>query len=450
MSRALDTNFEVHMKNYYDNIKRLAKERGCKVSDLFALAPQNDPFYMGTPGQKQNAEWFAELWERFDYSEGVHLRRVHYQLISQASPVTTPNGKPYENTEDCWNFIGDAGKAARYLKLVDPAAFVDRRNPEPYIFTVDEETAPEIEIENTLAETVPEIPPCPDVPCYTLGGFNREQPYHLEIWCEKSTQNDIIIPLCEKFGVNLVTGLGELSITSTLAVVRRIADRDKPARILYVSDFDPAGQCMPVSVSRKIEYFICDLQLEGTDVELFPLILTAEQVEEYDLPRTPIKPKERRRGMFEARHGTGAVELDALQALHPGELARVLRQAITSYFDVSLGERVYAAESRWINRLGEIQSEVYAAHREEINALKEEYGRLRSDFTERMESVTSRISALWSTIEEELQDEMPAISATDVPEAEDADGLEVDALFDSSREYMTQLRYYKSYQGKAA
>jgi len=31
--------------------------------------------------------------------------------------------------------------------------------------------------------------------------------------------------------------------------------RDHPLRIFYVSDFDPAGQCMPVSAARKIEFF---------------------------------------------------------------------------------------------------------------------------------------------------------------------------------------------------
>ena len=56
--------------------------------------------------------------------------------------------------------------------------------------------------------------------------------------------------------MNLQTGLGELSITATLALVHRLEQALKPARIFYVSDFDPAGQSMPVSVSRKVEYFV--------------------------------------------------------------------------------------------------------------------------------------------------------------------------------------------------
>jgi len=49
----------------YEMIKQLAKEMGCKVTDLIPLAPQNDPFYTGTPGDWALAEWFAGLWRAF-------------------------------------------------------------------------------------------------------------------------------------------------------------------------------------------------------------------------------------------------------------------------------------------------------------------------------------------------------------------------------------------------
>ncbi len=46
------------------------------------------------------------------------------------------------------------------------------------------------------------------------------------------------------------------------------------------------------------------------------LPLTLDQVQYYQLPRTPIKETERRRGGFEGRYGEDAVELDALEALY--------------------------------------------------------------------------------------------------------------------------------------
>ena len=76
----------------YEMIKALAKAHGCKVTDLIALAPQNDPFYCGTSSDRALGEWFAALWATFGYHAGVHIRRVHSQIISQDPPVRLPNG----------------------------------------------------------------------------------------------------------------------------------------------------------------------------------------------------------------------------------------------------------------------------------------------------------------------------------------------------------------------
>ena len=62
----------------YDWIKENAKNLGCSVRDLLALAPINDPFYMGTAASQTQAKWFAKVWERGGFDGGVHLRRLHY------------------------------------------------------------------------------------------------------------------------------------------------------------------------------------------------------------------------------------------------------------------------------------------------------------------------------------------------------------------------------------
>ena len=91
----------------------------------------------------------------------------------------------------------------------------------------------------------------------------------------------------------------------------------RPASSTSAITTRPAG--MPVSIARKIEHI---LRREGHDLDILldPLLLTAEQVEHFDLPRIPIKDSDQRKGQFEARHGTGAVELDALEAIHPASL----------------------------------------------------------------------------------------------------------------------------------
>src|SRR5436305_12847303 len=78
----------------YGQIKQMAKETGQRVTDLIVLAPQNDPFYTGTPNDCALAEWFAGLWHAFGYTSGVHIRRGHYQSVSENPAVVLANGMP--------------------------------------------------------------------------------------------------------------------------------------------------------------------------------------------------------------------------------------------------------------------------------------------------------------------------------------------------------------------
>src|SRR5579863_4599433 len=349
----------------YESIKQLAKETGCKVTDLIPLAPQNDPFYTGTPGDWALGEWFAGLWNGFGYGNNVHIRRVHYQIVSQRTAVLMPNGKPYENTAECWDMLNMASKVARYLQLVDPAAFTDRRNDDPVICVADVSGQPSIRVYGNLWQDSLSLPEFPALPTYDTRNFAGEQRYHIEVGCEKSTMNDVLIPLCERYSANLQTGSGELSITATLALAQRLQQASRPARIFYVSDFDPAGQSMPVAVSRKLEYFVHRYGLD-VDVRVFPVVLTLDQVRSYQLPRTPIKETERRRFGFEERYGEGAVELDALEALYPGQLQILLGQYLDYYYDATLGNRVYEVQSALEQDAAVVCQEVLGQYKGEI------------------------------------------------------------------------------------
>jgi hypothetical protein len=299
----------------YDDLKKLAEKLGRPPATLIVLVPQNDPFYI-TPNREAEAEWFAEIWQRFDCQPGTHNRRIHYVLISQERPVLMPNGRPYENTVECFMFLNGASRDARYLGLVQVRDLVDRRNDEAVInLPDDDETSATIFTGGGLHDYVP---PSFETPRLRIDPPVIPQRFHVEIWCEKSTMNDVLMPLGERYGVNVVTGIGELSLTRCAELVDR-AKASRPVRVLYLSDFDPAGASMPVAVARKIEFM---LRSEGhdLDIQVRPIVLTHEQCRQYRLPRTPIKASENRAARFEARFGEGATELDALEALHPGEL----------------------------------------------------------------------------------------------------------------------------------
>lgn len=313
----------------YEIIKSAAKNAKVKVTDLLALSPSNDPFYCGSPGQLEKARWFGEIYEKMGRPKDVHIRRVHYWLVSQEPKHKTPNGEDYVNDDRCWGLISVSSKYARYAGIIPMENIVDRRNPPPiencsnWNHRLPSEVKEETDSEQIIDLITDEFY------CFNA---SKTQPYMLELWCEKSTMNDILEPICSIHGLNLVTGLGELSITSVRLLMERVKASGKPTRIFYISDFDPAGEGMPISVSRKIEYFSSVDQVKR-DIKLIPIMLTSKQCIDYKLPRTPIKSSNLRKDEFEERHGAGATELDAMEALHPGTMRELIMRAVNEYFD---------------------------------------------------------------------------------------------------------------------
>lgn len=400
-------------KYNYERIKEIAKQAGLKITDFLALAPQNDPFYAGTPSDLQQ-NWFAEVWKAAGYVSGVHLRRVHYWCVSQPK-LLMPNGEPYLNTDKCWGFLTQASKMARYLGYVKISDIADNKNPEPhshaYYFAGDAE----YEIETPDLSS-------PDIRIYGIHNSNI-QPYHIEIWCEKSTMNDVLLPLCQEFSANLVTFEGEVSITACHNLVKRINEASKPCRVFYISDFDPAGNSMPAAMSRKIE-FMLDKYGFDFDVKVKALVLTQEQIRKYRLPRTPIKETERRAASFEDAFGTGAVELDALEALHPNALAQIVRQAIRPYYSLE-AERESRRKARALKQ----------AVQEEIEAI-----------TARYEQEIEAVRAMLDEIREIKIDVSDFAVSPYEPDVREDD----EWLFDSQREYGEQIGRYKAHKGQSA
>jgi hypothetical protein len=441
----------------YEAIKALAAETGRTTQDLLVLAHGNDPFYIAQPYQRRDAEWFVDIWRQFGFGNGIHVRRIHYRLVSQKEPVLFRNGARYINTDKCWTFLENASKYARCLRLVDPADFVDRRNPEPRIFA------------GSRAEPFPGVigPDCKwelpcisvdfetrlDLPSPLIDGYDytlSDQRYHLAVWIEKSTMNDILEPICERYGIDLVTGVGFQSITSVIRLLHRAASHAKPVRIFYISDHDPAGDQMPVAIARQVEFWRLDYAPD-VEIKLQPLALTKAQVTAYGLPRIPIKDKDKRKANFEDRHGEGACELDALEALHPGELGRIVREAIAPYFDRGLSASLYEAESEAddiVNDEWEILTQPEADELAEIRldaekitaAFEKRATILSEDFDREIAPLQRRLDGVRHAMQQKSDDFDPELPERPEPAITDAD--ESAWLFDSSRSYLDQLGYY--------
>lgn len=468
-------------------IRDLALALNRPIGTLIALARQNDPFYLGEL-RMRDAEWFAALYREYGFGRGVHIRRIHYRLVSQRGAVQLPGGGYYVNTRDCQDTLGEAACSARYAGLVDPKDFDDRRNPEPMLFLAERVDEPSVSIIGESIDdfdmlysaglrvelprfVVPDSLPTPSLDI----SAPFQWPFHLEVWCEKSTVNDVLEPLGRQFGLNVQTGVGEISVTRCEQLVERAGDR--PVRILYISDFDPGGVSMPLAAGRKIEFFARDHKCKTGvefDIQLHPIVLTHDQCVEYALPRTPIKEKEIRAPRFEARFGEGATELDALEALYPGELRRILVCEIERFRDPDFADEWVGVRDDAQEALDEITTEVLARHAEAMDALEQRRADLKSLADERLADlqwqVDERLADLRPLAEEQMADlrrqadqllaDLAAHNAaiTDDLEAEAPDPAEFewpypaegwdDPLLDSTRDYVVQVDRYKAHQGK--
>jgi hypothetical protein len=190
------------------------------------------------------------------------------------------------------------------------------------------------------------------------------------------------------------------------------------------------------------------------DIQLRPVALTHEQCVEYRLPRTPIKESERRGNAFEERFGSGATELDALEALHPGELGRILEREIQRYYDDDLKDRTAETAEEFESELSDIREAAIEPYSDEIEELQEQYEDLERRWKEQTNSlagehrtIAQRFNSIRRAITESLNAQAPDLDAVDWPEPEEGDEDE-DPLFDSNRDYVEQIDRYKQHQGK--
>lgn len=391
-----------HKETPYENLKNLQHairlERGRKppITDLIVLAPNNDPFYSGTEGQEAIARWLAALWERFGYSNGVHLRRIHYRIVGVGN-ITKPDGSLYENDKKSWAILGDAARHARYLGLLDPENLVDKRNPIPHVYLnpsagvepgwsyeaeCDDLARIRAPLDNSWRDLVPEV-------SASVEGYFYEdalQPYHVEVWAEKTTMDDILVPLCRDAGVNYVSGAGYQSVTAAVKLLReRVQMMNKPCRVLYVSDYDDAGRNMPRQIARQLEFWVDHYGMD-IDLRVEPLVMTAEQAAKY-----PEDPE------------TGAVELDAMEALDPGLLESKVTEALDQFRDGRLLEQVEELGEQVQERVEEAIEEVVSEAAEPVEQIKAEAEEIYERYRPELEDLAARMGAELEPLDERLQ-----------------------------------------------
>jgi hypothetical protein len=367
------------------------------MGELTVLAVQNDPYRVDTPAGHRDAAWFTSQIGRFVANSRIHLRGLHYQVAS-AADVELPNGRLYTNTDEDWTWLqAKAAKAARWLGYVPFDRIVDQRNSAPQIH-VPEVVSPEPVWEPGEGVWVPHS--AEDAMPRPVCRFPVNQPYRIIMIGEKASLDSVLLPVVKEVGGELLLPTGEISETLVADMAARVATDGRPAVVFYFSDFDPSGNQMAVSVSRKLQA-LRDLLYQDLAMELYPVALTLEQVREYGLPSTPLKESERRADRWREAMGHEQTEIDAMIALQPRALRQIARDAIAPFYDPSLEGRTKEASEAW-HEEAEERMRSHPAYQEALLRLESALDALRGSARETATDAVAAFEAIQRGIAEEL------------------------------------------------
>jgi hypothetical protein len=342
------------------------RELGCGLNKLTVLSTQVDPYRLDTPAGHRDGAWLAEQLDRaVGAKRRIHWRGLHHAIVA-AGNIRKPNGEVYHNDDADWTWLANsAGKAARWLGYVDFERIVDNRNSDPVIHR-KARVAPETWVSIGLDITIPDVDDLE--PFAGVTGFEGRQPYALTIFGEKTSLEDVLLPIAGRFEADLYLPAGEISDSLLHRMAKDGASDGRPMVVLVLADCDPAGHQMAVSIGRKLQA-LRDLRFSDLEFEVVPVALTVEQVRELRLPSTPLKETERRADKWREAFGVEQTEIDALATLRPRVLDEIVTAAIAPYFDASLAARVSEARREWQSRAqesldGQIDGDALAAIRE--------------------------------------------------------------------------------------
>jgi len=231
------------------------------------------------------------------------LRQLYYQLVSR---------DVIPNKQAEYKKLGNLLTKGRMAGVVDWDAIEDRvRVPKLPYWCKD--------IEDALSDTADQ---------YRLNR-QAEQGTYIEVWCEKDALSQVLYRVTSEYHVRLMVNRGYSSTTAMHDASKRFraaSRRGQDCVILYVGDHDPSGLDMLRDIESRLKEF-------GQWVEVIPVALTKEQIDEHNPPPNPAKVTDPRAGDYIAEHGNVSWEVDALP---PQVLHRLIESGILHYIDEEL------------------------------------------------------------------------------------------------------------------
>lgn len=172
---------------------------------------------------------------------------------------------------------------------------------------------------------------------------DENQEWSIYIGVEKHGLTVQLMSWFADYGIPIIALGGYSSQTFVDEVANDVAKQKRKSVLLYAGDFDPSG----MDIDRDFH--------ERTDIfdEVVRVALTAEIVEEYDLPPMPGKMTDSRSARFMLQHGDLVqVELDALP---PEDLRKLYQAAVDEYFDMSVYKKSLKQENKEVKLINEFR-----------------------------------------------------------------------------------------------
>lgn len=258
------------------------------------------------------AEWVRDETRRTGFAPGV--RDVHYALTSLCPEA----GLVYNNNPGTYGsfsrFSAALRREGRFPALSDDSRRVDRQ----LAYSGGEEVLHEALLDAALDRTI-------------------GQPWQTWVAVEKRGLRARVRSWLHDYGLPIIPLGGYTSEVIERHVAREIDADGRPARLLVISDFDPSGLDLPEKFIEHVGRFE-QVQRVG---------LTAAQVDAFRLPTNPAPETDSRLAWFIERTGRDVqVEVNALVSIRPGELERLLLDAVLREWDEDAHADVLDAEWR--------------------------------------------------------------------------------------------------------
>jgi hypothetical protein len=163
-----------------------------------------------------------------------------------------------------------------------------------------------------------------------------DQPVRPEVWIEKDALVGVVEQVCKELDVACFSCRGYCSQSEMWGASQRFLSRalkSQKTHVIHLGDHDPSGIDMSRDIEERIRMFLQRYAMMFSIYECFPLhhfgftriALNRDQIDLYQPPANPAKPKDVRFEAYKAVYGDSSWEVDALP---PQVLVALIRNKV--------------------------------------------------------------------------------------------------------------------------